>query len=134
MQLEKVQCECKGRAAGGFGLLSRFLLVLFAATMPLGRPAAVLAQQPVQTDERNQAAAATAKARTETVTSQPGAGPPTDTKAIRPFRVNVPQEALDDLRRRIAATRWPERETVADSSQGVPLATIRELASGTPCE
>jgi pimeloyl-ACP methyl ester carboxylesterase len=47
---------------------------------------------------------------------------------IRPFRIDVPQEALDDLRRRLAATRWPERETVADSSQGVQLATMRELA------
>jgi pimeloyl-ACP methyl ester carboxylesterase len=48
--------------------------------------------------------------------------------AIRPFRVNVPQADLVDLRRRIAATRWPERETVNDTSQGVQFATIRELA------
>jgi len=48
--------------------------------------------------------------------------------AVRPFRVDVSQEAIDDLRRRIAATRWPDKETVADESQGVPLATIRELA------
>jgi pimeloyl-ACP methyl ester carboxylesterase len=48
--------------------------------------------------------------------------------AIRPFRINVPDEALVDLRRRIRATRWPERETVTDQSQGVQLATIRELA------
>jgi pimeloyl-ACP methyl ester carboxylesterase len=48
--------------------------------------------------------------------------------AIRPFRVNVPVADLDELRRRIAATRWPEKETVADSSQGVPLGTTRELA------
>jgi pimeloyl-ACP methyl ester carboxylesterase len=53
--------------------------------------------------------------------------PDVDT-AIRPFRVEVPQTDLDDLRRRIAATKWPERETVADSSQGVQLATVRELA------
>ena len=59
MQLKKVECEVRGRDAGASGLLSRFLLVLFAAAMPLGRPAAVLAQQPAQTDERNQAAAAT---------------------------------------------------------------------------
>ena len=50
------------------------------------------------------------------------------TDAIRPFRVNVPDEALVDLRRRILATRWPERETVADESQGVQLAAIQELA------
>src|SRR2546429_6038414 len=44
--------------------------------------------------------------------------------AIRPFRFNVPEEELTDLRRRINATRWPERETVADDSQGVQFATI----------
>src|SRR3982750_2953319 len=48
--------------------------------------------------------------------------------AIRPFRVDVPEEALVEMRRRIAATVWPERETVPDSSQGVPLATMQELA------
>ncbi|MEA2512920.1 MAG: hypothetical protein QOJ59_2407 [Thermomicrobiales bacterium] len=47
--------------------------------------------------------------------------------AIRPFRVEVPQADLDDLRRRIAATNWPEQETVADQSQGVQLATMRSL-------
>jgi len=48
--------------------------------------------------------------------------------AIRPFRVNMPEEAVTDLRRRIAATRWPSRELVGDRSQGVQLATIQELA------
>jgi pimeloyl-ACP methyl ester carboxylesterase len=48
--------------------------------------------------------------------------------AIRPFRTDVPEEALVELRRRVAATRWPERETVADDSQGVPLATLQQLA------
>ena len=47
---------------------------------------------------------------------------------IRPFQVHVPQAALDDLKRRIQATQWPEKETVADDSQGVPLATMQELA------
>jgi DNA-3-methyladenine glycosylase II len=47
---------------------------------------------------------------------------------IRPFSVAVPDEALDDLRRRIQATQWPERETVADDSQGVPLAAMQKLA------
>ena len=46
---------------------------------------------------------------------------------IRPFRINVPDEALVDLRRRLATTRWPDKETVADDSQGVPLATLQEL-------
>jgi pimeloyl-ACP methyl ester carboxylesterase len=48
--------------------------------------------------------------------------------AIRPFRFDVPEEDLVDLRRRIADTQWPEKETVADESQGVPLATMQELA------
>jgi pimeloyl-ACP methyl ester carboxylesterase len=47
---------------------------------------------------------------------------------IRPFHVEVPEEALADLRRRLAATRWPSRELVEDRSQGVQLATMQELA------
>ena len=47
---------------------------------------------------------------------------------IRPFRVEFPEEEVADLRRRIAATRWPERETVTDDSQGVRLALMQELA------
>src|SRR5690242_988489 len=56
------------------------------------------------------------------------AGPTQGETAIRPFRINVPDEALVDLRRRVAATRWPEKETVADTSQGVQLATMQQLA------
>ena len=49
--------------------------------------------------------------------------------AIRPFQVvNVPDAELTELRRRINATKWPERETVTDASQGVQLATIQALA------
>src|SRR5215211_5576162 len=50
-----------------------------------------------------------------------------ESAALRPFRVNVPEERLMDLRRRIAATRWPDRETVGDRSQGVQLANLQEL-------
>jgi pimeloyl-ACP methyl ester carboxylesterase len=50
------------------------------------------------------------------------------TTEIRPFEVDIPDEALEDLRRRIAGTNWPEKETVADHSQGVPLAMIQKLA------
>jgi pimeloyl-ACP methyl ester carboxylesterase len=57
--------------------------------------------------------------------SQPRTG--ADPTAIRPFQIRVPEEDLVDLRRRIAATRWPERETVTDESQGVQLATTQEL-------
>src|SRR5262249_23666735 len=48
--------------------------------------------------------------------------------AIRPFRIKVPEVKLADLRRRISATQWPERELVADTSQGVQLATMQKLA------
>ena len=48
--------------------------------------------------------------------------------AVRDFHIDVPEEKLVDLRRRIEATQWPEKETVADESQGVPLATMQELA------
>ncbi len=47
--------------------------------------------------------------------------------AIRPYRINVPEAALVDLRRRIMATRWPERETVSDQTQGVQLAKLQKL-------
>ena len=63
------------------------------------------------------------------------------TIAVRPFEVSFSDQELSDLRRRIKATRWPERGTVADDSQGVPLALMQELARywGTdydwrPCE
>jgi Epoxide hydrolase N terminus len=52
----------------------------------------------------------------------------TTSDAIRPFRVDVPDELLVDLRRRLVATRWPDRETAPDESQGVQLATMQELA------
>ena len=49
-------------------------------------------------------------------------------EAVRPFKVKIPQEQLNDLKRRIKATRWPDKETVTDETQGVPLATLQELA------
>jgi pimeloyl-ACP methyl ester carboxylesterase len=49
--------------------------------------------------------------------------------SVRPFNINTPEESLVDLRNRIAATRWPDRELVSDQSQGVQLATIQKLAS-----
>ena len=47
--------------------------------------------------------------------------------AIRPFRINVPEAELAELRRRVLATRWPDKETVADQSQGIQLAKLQEL-------
>src|SRR4051794_41939332 len=51
-----------------------------------------------------------------------------DTAAIRPFTIEIPEADLEDLRTRIAATRWPEKEPVDDLSQGVPLALVQTLA------
>jgi len=56
------------------------------------------------------------------------AGTAAEDTAIHPFRVDIPDEALADLRRRIAATKWPRRETVTDASQGVQFATMQKLA------
>jgi pimeloyl-ACP methyl ester carboxylesterase len=65
--------------------------------------------------------------------AQSGDGPATagaqQPESIRPFRVNIPNEDLADLRRRINATKWPERETVSDASQGVQSSTMHALAS-----
>jgi pimeloyl-ACP methyl ester carboxylesterase len=57
----------------------------------------------------------------------PATGTATETDSIRPFRANVPDEVLTDLRRRILATRWPDKETVADRSQGPQLSQLQEL-------
>jgi pimeloyl-ACP methyl ester carboxylesterase len=64
---------------------------------------------------------------TQTTNTQQGNKQASD-NAIRPFHVNVPEPDLTELRRRIAATKWPERETVTDASQGVQLATTQALA------
>jgi pimeloyl-ACP methyl ester carboxylesterase len=110
-KLKKVHYKTKARTAGTF-VLSRLLVALLAATVFLALPARLLAQQFAQTDAQTQVA---------------GKAIATEDNAIRPFRVHVPQEAIVDLRRRIAATRWPDKQTVADQSQGVQLATMKEL-------
>jgi len=56
------------------------------------------------------------------------AGTTEEREAIRPFNISIPAEALTDLRQRIKATRWPDKETVSDQSQGVQLATMQKLA------
>jgi pimeloyl-ACP methyl ester carboxylesterase len=56
------------------------------------------------------------------------ATPPSAESAVRPFRIEVPQDEVDELRRRIDATRWPTRELVTDRSQGVQLAAIQNVA------
>src|SRR4051794_10869837 len=88
-------------AAGAVGL---FLLASGVRTVPAAEPPA----------SANSAPAA-----------RPGAS--TDDVSIRPFQIKIADEALADLRRRITATRWPDKETVADASQGVQLATIQQF-------
>jgi pimeloyl-ACP methyl ester carboxylesterase len=58
----------------------------------------------------------------------PRAGGAVVPESIRPFRVETPEGAIDDLHRRVAATRWPEEETVGDTTQGVQLSTVKALA------
>jgi len=77
--------------------------------------------------DRRAILAAAAAAGAFTLAGTPAAIAARGDSAIRPFRINVPEEALVDLRRRLSATRWPETETVADESQGVQLVTIQQL-------
>jgi pimeloyl-ACP methyl ester carboxylesterase len=72
--------------------------------------------------------AQSSQTKPETIMAQSAIAQSTDPTAIRPFHINMPQAAIVDLRRRIAATQWPEKETVADQSQGVQLATMQKLA------
>jgi pimeloyl-ACP methyl ester carboxylesterase len=66
--------------------------------------------------------------RTTTTGAVPAPRSEADVTAVRPFRVEIPEEDLAELRRRLPATRWPSTELVGDRSQGVQLATMRELA------
>ncbi|MBD2074281.1 epoxide hydrolase [Phormidium sp. FACHB-592] len=108
-KLKKIHYKTKARTSGAF-ILSRLLFALLAAAIFLAPPARVLAQQSAQTIAQAQVV-----------------DKATADNAIRRFRVHVPQAAIDDLRQRIAATRWPDKETVTDQSQGVQLATMKEL-------
>jgi pimeloyl-ACP methyl ester carboxylesterase len=69
-----------------------------------------------------------ANTMTPTTATQPAIDQASNKTAIHPFHVNVPEAELTELRRRILATRWPERETVTDATQGVQLATVQALA------
>ena len=64
---------------------------------------------------------------TPTAATQPAINQASDKTAIHPFQVNVPEAELTELRRRIHATKWPDRETVTDATQGVQLATTQAL-------
>lgn len=112
MRLVKAEHTTEACIKRILGTLTRQLVVLFAAAVCLTLPATAPAQQPARAGAQARSAA------------QALAG---EGDSIRPFRARVPQEALDDLRRRITATRWPDRETVNDQSQGAQLAQLQEL-------
>ncbi len=71
---------------------------------------------------------------TQATATQRGTEQTSDKTAIRPFHVNVPETEVTELRRRINATKFPERETVPDATQGVQLATMQALARYWPTE
>jgi pimeloyl-ACP methyl ester carboxylesterase len=108
--------------AGLIGVLGGRLLAVACAAAG----AVVLAAGALPAD-RSEVVAATANQTKESTMRNLAMHNATDT-TVRPFRVNVPDADLVDLRRRVAATHWPERETVSDESQGVRLATVQELA------
>jgi len=101
---------------------------LFAATSALPACAHQQAGPVVRPEPASltQTTSQVAAARSPSPTSEQGMAP--DDESIRPFQFHARDEALADLRRRIAATKWPTAETVADASQGVQLATMQELA------
>jgi hypothetical protein len=84
-----------------------------------------LAQEATPTNTTNATVASATNTTNATVAS---VAPTSGNTAIRPFNVNVPEADLTELRRRIVATRWPEKEPVADFSQGVQLAFMQALA------
>jgi pimeloyl-ACP methyl ester carboxylesterase len=112
MRLGKAQHIARVCITCLLGPLSRLIFVLLAVAIALMPPAAVLAQQPAQ-----MGAQATKAVKASA----------TEDNSIRPFSIKAPEEALADLRRRLTATRWPDQETVSDRSQGMQLATMKEL-------
>ena len=105
---------------------------MFGKTNPQRRRFLGIAAMTIATTQLGRLGSANAQSSNpqpkETTTIQPGTAH-SDPTAIRPFRVNMSEEAIVDLRRRITATQWPEQETVTDQSQGVQLATMQKLAS-----
>ncbi len=86
-----------------------------------------MAQGPIGAPRSSPDARAQTSAGTPAASLRPARRPADERDEVRPFRVRVPQQALSELRRRIRATRWPDRETVADGSQGVQLHKLQGL-------
>jgi pimeloyl-ACP methyl ester carboxylesterase len=104
----------------------KYFVVYFATAIFFACAANVLAQQ--NNVQPKRPSSITVTNQKETNMNQAGSATRTTRDAIRPFQVSIPEEKLVELRRRIVATQWPEKETVADHSQGVPLAAMQELA------
>jgi pimeloyl-ACP methyl ester carboxylesterase len=114
-------------AGGTRRLAASALLGSIGLWLPAGAAGAETAP-PSGSAFQSPATAASAPALPAGLAAAAAAQQPGSDAAIRPFRFRAGDEALAEMRRRIAATNWPERETVPDSSQGVPLATMQELA------
>ena len=110
-----------------FVLLSQRFVLFLAATISMTLSAVVFAQQSARISRRSRGDVN--QMETNHLNKlRSAAAMKTAADAIRPFHINFPEAALVDLRRRIAAARWPERELVTDASQGVQLATMQKLA------
>jgi pimeloyl-ACP methyl ester carboxylesterase len=109
MTFEKVQCNRQMFRTVRLASVAFFLLLVAAS----GHAQTVRQQE-------------TTVSRLDTLELE--AAPQTAREEIRPFHFNVPEEQLADLRRRVAATKWPEQELVSDATQGVQLATMQKLA------
>jgi pimeloyl-ACP methyl ester carboxylesterase len=131
-QFKMVKNLWKTEAKTGFGRRSRLVGVFFVGTVCLGLPIIARGQQTAETGSQTQVARVTrikVNGKEKTMNQPSAATVQSSTAdAIRPFKVNIPEAALVDLRRRIAATKWPEPELVSDPSQGVQLATMKKLA------
>ena len=114
-------CLATSALVGAIGIFLPAAAADVQTTSPAPGGVETVAQAPVSSNP----GAAIAQA---SVIGTAAAAQTTDDASIRPFQIHVSDEALADLRRRIAQTKWPKRETVADASQGVQLATMRELA------
>lgn len=109
--------------AAAIGIVLPAVAAHAETTLPASGGVGVAAQAPITSNSD----AATAQA---SATGAAAAASTADDTSIRPFpEIHVSDEALLDLRRRIAETKWPRQGTVTDASQGVQLATMRELAS-----
>jgi len=116
-------------AAGARDSTARLCICALGLTFSLSSPALAEAQT-TSAGPQTRPTLSTGSIMTplNTVDAPAVAPPAGSAEAIRPFRVTIPEKQIVDLRRRIAATRWPTKELVADRSQGVQLATVRELA------